>query len=182
MMNVRTVHDTGLTADEHRQIADLVRATWPETPGVPLPPALAASKRSNWRPVQDHVLVMDGNTLIAHAATFPKTLLVGGGELEVLGLAAVCVRKDRRGGGFGRQAVKQALKPVDEGRYSVVLFQTAVPDFYRKLGAVEIANPFRNSTDRIAPDASPWWDPHVMIYPDWPGWPEDPIDLNGPGY
>ena len=51
-----------------------------------------------------------------------------------------------------------------------------------KLGARCVSNRFVNSTNTEAPEANPWWDEHVMIFPDTYDWPDGTIDLPGPGY
>jgi len=181
MIRIRTVSDPELTANEHERTRALVSATWPKKDG-PTHPAMAAADRSGVKAVQDHVLLSDGDELLAHAALSPRTIRHESGSLEVMALASVCVQQSRRGEGFGTRVVQEAFKAISSGRYSVALFQTQVPDFYRRLGAIKVDNEFVNSTDDIDPDATPWWDPNIMIYPDWTEWPKGKIDLKGPGY
>ena len=78
--------------------------------------------------------------------------------------------------------VQEAFKRVDQGEFPVSLFQTTLPQFYEKLGAVEVKNRFVNSKNNDAPNANPWTDDHVMIYGNNSLWPEGQIDLNGKDY
>jgi hypothetical protein len=71
---------------------------------------------------------------------------------------------------------------VDGGEFPVALFQTAVPDFYTRLGSRSVSNRFVNSRNSEDPEANPWWDPNIMIYPADAAWPMGTIDLNGSGY
>ena len=127
-------------------------------------------------------VVWDGDQAIAQARTFPRLVHGRSEDLTVMGLAGVCVSPYRRGESLGRDVVKRAFERVDGGDFSVTLFQTAVPDFYTKLGARSIANRFVNRTNTEDPEANPWWDPNIMIYPASAAWPEGTIDLNGSGY
>jgi GNAT superfamily N-acetyltransferase len=104
------------------------------------------------------------------------------GELPVMALSGVCVAEPFRGLGIGAALVRSAFERVDQGEFPVSLFQTTVPDFYRKLGAVAVDNVFRNSRNEADPEASPWGDEEIMIYPRHFDWPKGIIDLNGPGY
>lgn len=129
------------------------------------------------------LLIESGGELLAHAEIFPRTVRTSNGEMEVMALASVCTPPDRRGEGYGRRIVRKALEQVDNGRFSVSLFQTGVPEFYAKLGAREVFNTFINSKGLDGVDHAPWWNPHRMIYPaHFAGWPDGGIDLLGPGY
>lgn len=176
-LRVRRVESRRATPEEMRAITELVNATWPReapAPGARAMPPVEQDKT--------HVTIWDGDTLAAHAAFFPRTVRHVAGEFVVMALAGVCVPKDRRGAGLGRRVVLEAFRDVDAGLFRVSLFQTTVPDFYRRLGAVTVGNRFFNSRHVTGPGKTPWWDPHVMIYPAWTGWPAGDIDLNGPGY
>lgn len=132
-------------------------------------------------PLKRHYLIHDGAELVAHAVTFSRVIRFDGGSLEVMALAEVCVDPARRGEGHGARVVREAFRQVDEGPFAVSLFQTNVPGFYERLGAVKVANRFTDSTAGD-PEANPWWNDHVMVYPAFPGWPAGIIDLCGRGY
>jgi predicted GNAT family N-acyltransferase len=128
-------------------------------------------------------LLEDGDTLLAHAEIFPRTILTSAGKMLVMALASVCSPPDRRGEGYGKRIVQAAFGQVDNGRFFLSLFQTRVPDFYEKLGARKVLNTFINSKGKDGVDFSPWWNPHAMIYPGaFVQWPAGEIDLLGPGY
>jgi predicted N-acetyltransferase YhbS len=127
-------------------------------------------------------VVWDGDRAIAQARTFPRVIHSPSADFTVMGLAGVCVLSERRGEGLGRDVVKKAFERITAGDFEVSLFQTAVPDFYKKLGAKAISNRFVNSRNTEDPESNPWWDPSVMIYPSTFVWPEGTIDLNGCAY
>src|SRR5690606_26484140 len=114
--------------------------------------------------------------------TFSRLVRAESGERRVLALAGVCTDPGRRGEGLGRKVVEAAFHSLSEESATVCLFQTGVPEFYHRLGAREVFNRFHNGQDPEGVCCSPWWNPHVMIYPAGAPWPEGPIDLQGPGY
>ncbi len=134
------------------------------------------------RPEQEILTLWDNSRVIAHATTFRRTIYYGTGQsLSVLALVGVCVEPAKRGYGLGARIVRKAFRRIESGEFPVCLFQTNVPDFYRRLGARTVDNPFVNR-QADNPELSPWWDPYVMIYPAAFAWPSGTIDLDGPGY
>lgn len=124
---------------------------------------------------------VDQGMVLAHALIFKRELLTSHGPLPVGALASVCVHPDYRGYGWGAEVVRAAFSVMPELGVEVTLFQTGVPDFYRKLGARLIPNRFFNG--QIPGDQNnPFWEPHLMIYPAAFPWPEGDIDLNGEGF
>jgi predicted N-acetyltransferase YhbS len=127
-------------------------------------------------------VVWEGSSVVAHARTFPRKVHAPQREFTVMALAGVCVLPELRKKGLGRVVVERAFDRIDCGEFPVSLFQTSVPGFYLKLGAREVTNKFVSKLNKDDPDARPWWDPNVMIYPADVGWPTGVIDLNGPAY
>jgi len=76
--------------------------------------------------------------------------------------------------------MRETFKLVDSGEFSCSLFQTCVPSFYERLGARVITNRIVNSLG-ADPEARPFWDPTIMVYPKTYDWPEGTIDLLGRG-
>lgn len=186
MIEMRTHRDANLSVPEIESIVRLVDVVWPAE-DVTLADRLR--KFTSW--VEENrrtgfdvtsFVVWDGSRAIAHARTFERVIHGPSASLTVMGLAGVCVLPERRGEGLGRDIVKKAFGRVDSGDFAVSLFQTAVPDFYLKLGARLVTNRFVNSLNAEDPDANPWWDPAIMIYPAGFAWPDGTIDLNGTGY
>lgn len=128
------------------------------------------------------LLVWKDDLLVGHARLFQRVVKTNDGQMAILGLSSVCSHPDYRGQGIGKILVARAFEEVDLSHYQVCVFQTSVTGFYKKLGAVEVKNTFINRSNRRDPNASPWWEDHVMIYPDTPKWPEGEINLNGPGF
>ena len=127
--------------------------------------------------------IWDDGRLLAHARTFVRTIKTVNGELPVLALASVCTRTDCRGQGLGAKVVNKAFEQIDNSNWpDVSLFQTPVPIFYEKLGCRIVNNQFVNRLNEQAPDANPWRDDTIMIYPRQFGWPSGVVDMNGPDY
>jgi len=134
--------------------------------------------RHRQRPDRYVILAMADDTLLAHAEVFTRELVCDGDTLRVGCLAGVCVLPERRGEGLGRRVVEAALAASHGDGLPVVLFQTGVPEFYRKLGAERVHNRFIDSL-AASLDANPWWDEHVMIHPGDHPWPRGTVDLRG---
>ena len=152
-------------------------ATWPE--------AVEASGEDGpafvvKRPGAIAFFAMD-TELLGYAEVFPRTIFSEDGPMETWGLGSVCVTKERQGEGIGRKIVEACFQEVDRHK-GVSLFQTGVPGFYEKLNCEAVHNRFINKLDKEQPEANPFWDEYVMIYPKGAKWPTGTIDLNGKGY
>lgn len=174
-----------LTSEEWRRICVLFDQVWPTADGP-----LVGQRAEDFRQRMIHddrevFAAWAGEDLVALAMAFAREIQTGRGALRVMALAGVCCTPEWRGQGWGAAVVRAAFAEVDRGAFGLSLFQTGVPDFYRKIGAREVNNRFVNSRwregDRGAVDA-PWWDSHVMIYPAAFPWPTGEIDLLGTGY
>ena len=182
--------DACLSSDEIFEIVSLLNHVWPK-PDATVAELVKAfpetqryrrvSEPEAWYPAMRH-LIREEERLIAHALTFERTILSEGEEVRVMALSGVCVMPSHRGQGLGRDVARDALARVDKREFTVALFQTGVPAFYRALGAEVIRNRFCDSRNRIAPDANPWNDEWIMIYPGDHQWLRDVVDLNGQGY
>jgi ribosomal protein S18 acetylase RimI-like enzyme len=93
--------------------------------------------------------------LVGHAFTFERPIASDSAEFSVMALSGVCVAPSYRRKGIGTDLARNALHRIDEGEFQVSLFQTQVPGFYQRLGAVVVGNRFVNSRSHT-PDASPW--------------------------
>jgi GNAT superfamily N-acetyltransferase len=127
-------------------------------------------------------VVWDKDKAVAHALTFERPVITGAGEISVMALSGVCVFPSYQGKGLGAEIVCRTFGRIHGGEFGVSLFQTTIPEFYEKLGATLVTNRFVNSRNKNHPDANPWHDEWVMMYPRNCPWPQGPIDLNGPGY
>jgi predicted N-acetyltransferase YhbS len=127
-------------------------------------------------------LVCDKDKAVAHALTFERPVTTNAREVSVMALSGVCVFPSYQGRGLGAEIVRRGFGRIHVGEFAVSLFQTTIPAFYEKLGATLVPNRFVNSRNKNHPDANPWHDDSVMIYPKSYAWPVGPIDLNGPGY
>lgn len=165
-----------------RAVLGLIDETWPPEGDVRPAAERVEAAVVAWEPSPSvcRFLVREGGRVVAHAAAGVRTIGTGEGNQEVVTLAGVCVAADRRGRGLGAVVVRRAFAEAGPGR--VVLFQTGVPEFYRKLGAREVGNPFFHRPGPGAERVRPWWDPHVLVWPADASWPDGPVDLRGPGY
>lgn len=185
MLPVQLIPESELTGDQIAAIVTLTNSVWPKE-GLSLQQridelqsAVGSGEREPLNPIR--FVVWDGKMAVAHAQVFDRTIqTVDGQSVNILALASVCSDANFRGQGLGAAVVKAAFEQIDQSR-PVSLFQTGVPDFYRKFGGRIIDNRFVNRLAE-ASDANPWWDKHVMIVPASFAWPEGTIDLNGSGY
>ena len=127
-------------------------------------------------------VIWENDVVVAHAEVFVRRIFTQEGEKDVLALAGVCTDLGFRGRNLGVEIVRAALAKLTEFDLDVCLFQTGVPSFYEKLGGRIIDNRVVNHhhpTERQAddPDANPFWDETVMIYPANADWPTGTIEL-----
>jgi predicted GNAT family N-acyltransferase len=166
------------------EIVSLVNGIWPHPEKsvdemVSNAITFAERNRIDWN---RHFVIWDNTKAIAHARIFPREILPENQVLSILALADVCVFQERRGEGLGKKMIKKVFKLVDDSEFPFILFQTAVPEFYRKLCARKVSNRFYNSKNRADTESNPWWEENIMIYPASYNFPAGKIDLNGPGY
>jgi len=81
----------------------------------------------------DHVVVLDGETLLTHAAVVPRTIYVGDRELRTGYVEAVTTLPGRQGEGLGTKAMK-VIGVVIRERYEFGTLATARQPFYERLG------------------------------------------------
>lgn len=171
-----------LPVEKAFHIATLLFEVWPWDNADLLETAEGIARKHGADPRRECCLLWEGEErVVAHARTFPRLIKWEGGEREILALAGVCVDPTRRGAGYGARVVRESFARIKEGEFNLSLFQTGVPEFYEKLGARRVENRFVNRQCKD-PEANPWWDEFVMIYPAQADWPECTIDLNGAGY
>lgn len=80
-----------------------------------------------------HVLVTDGDVLVAHAAVVPRTLEVGDRSFPAGYVEAVATAPDRQGQGFGSLAMTEVARILHE-EYAVGALSTGRHSFYGRLG------------------------------------------------
>ena len=128
----------------------------------------------------------DRPALLANAATLTRRIATSRGELTVRGLLDVATDPATRGQGLrlGQRVVRAAWAALEhDPSLHCCLFQTdEARGFYEKLGARVVSNRFVNKLDPVEPEASPFEEPVVMIYPAAAAWPDGEVDLRGPGW
>lgn len=176
-----------MTVELAAPIAELLFAVWPESTKtlevrrdqILNPPASYNTDLQTLR----RFVVWENDRALAHAVTFVREIRYGDGQsMSVLALASVCTDPSCRGRGLGAEITRECFQQVGQpGWPTLSLFQTPVPAFYEKLDSRLVDNRF---VDRTAddPEANPWRDQYVMIYPGIHSWPDGVIDLNGPDY
>jgi predicted GNAT family N-acyltransferase len=185
-MNLVEHTEKELTVRQFRSIVGLLQSVWPSKDKTADEIAAEYMDRDRVDEAEDsnskRFVLWEDDQAVAHALTFEREICTTGGSVKQMALAAVCVAENRRGEQLGAQVTRKALGRVDEGVWPLSLFQTPVPGFYEKLGARIVDNEFVNSKNEEDPQANPWWEAEVMIYPAEFAWPEGRIDLNGGGY
>lgn len=173
-----------LTREQFHRILKLENKIWPH-PAKSIDELASEAfdfAQKNPDPWIRQLVIWEKDQAIAHARIFPRTIITEKGALRIMALASVCVLEEKRGKGHGKLVVEQAFRRLDESEFSLVLFQTGVPGFYRKLGAKNISNTFYNSQNSSNPDKNPWWEANIMIYPESYDFPPGKVDLKGFGY
>jgi predicted GNAT family N-acyltransferase len=176
--------ESELNRSQFYEIVSLTNSIWPHPERsldelVDKAMTFAQRNRSDWI---RRFVIWDHSRVIAHARVFPRDIVTKNQVLSILALAGVCVSEERRGEGIGKKLIKRVFQLVDESEFPCILFQTAVPDFYRKLDSRQVFNRFVNSQNESDPECNPWWEKNIMIYPEEYPFPEGRIDLNKPGY
>ncbi|MBD3421791.1 MAG: GNAT family N-acetyltransferase [Chitinivibrionales bacterium] len=175
-MIIDTLRHSRLTSTQTAAINSLQKTIWPQSRRL--------TQKMPLTFIDDpiHYVAWEDDRAIAHAMTFLRTIITSQGHLPILALRAVCTHPAYRGRNLGRDVVTRAFARIDGSMFVASLFQTNVPVFYKKIGARQVSNAFINSTHPSIPQASPWWDPFVMVYPRDTVLPAGCIDLNGGGY
>jgi predicted N-acetyltransferase YhbS len=163
-----------LSPEEIEAILATRHLVWPEA-GMTLHSYLEKRKI---RPQQQVYLIREEGHVVAHAETFERILLSEERSLMVGCLSSVFVAPDRQQHGLGRKLMQRVFDDTRRSEWVALLWQTTVPDFYLRLGAVLVQNHFINRSSST-PEANPWEEEHVMIYPNRGVWPQGIIDLNG---
>jgi predicted GNAT family N-acyltransferase len=160
-------------------IVKLIRETWPPKENEIVTLEEDLEKIFGYKPEEKHIFVKNNRQICGFAKIFFREIKIGEKLIRNMALACVCVKKDLRKGGIGKTIVKKAFEAVDNKEFDCSLFQTAVPEFYEKIGARKIMNKCINSYKN---NENPWWDPNVIIYPGNFKIGEAVIDLMGDGY
>lgn len=182
--DVETVLQADLSEEDRALLNQLSAAVYPpEVLAAFDIPASAPAPEIDWpeaRRSRRFLIRRDGR-IVATSLLLPRRIRTPRGLMDVLALASVKTHPDLRHKGLGRAVVQAAFACVDDGAFPLSLFQTGVPEFYEKLGARQVENPFVNSLGQD-PRRRPWWDKVAMIYPTDAHWPDGEIDLLGPGW
>lgn len=163
------------------EVNELTDLTWPDTKPKEFTKASRIEDFIKRNPNKTCHFIYEAESLIGYAESFPREINVDNQRITIMGLGAVCVHPQRKGQGLGALLVQAAFKRIDSGEFTVGLFQTGVPGFYEKLNCRTIENKIINSLSDT-PNANPFWDPYVMVYPrQFIGFQSE-IDLLGVGY
>lgn len=188
-----TVHRIRLQEIERTLLEEayaLSRLVWPRENGQSLKEEVDAVfermtvEGDEWRESGWLHWVEASGQLAAMSVSFVREIkwVESGRRAKVLALAGVCVDPVHRGKGWGADVVKDAFERLEEEGLALSLFQTGVPDFYRKLGSQVVENRFINSLAGDKQEENPWWDLKVMVHPAEAIWDEGVVDLQGAAY
>jgi len=174
-----------------RALAELQVATWPPQDPAAIPQAIEDSTASLLHPVRHlppnasftlpyagpagqrpaHLLPPRGRPAAFTVARLPTSHSHTAWPPDRDGAGSGLYGHAARGRGLGAILMRETFKLVDSGEFSCSLFQTCVPSFYERLGARVITNRIVNSLG-ADPEARPFWDPTIMVYPKTYDWPE----------
>lgn len=123
-----------------------------------------------------HIVVTDGDRVVAHAAVVPRRLWLGERPLDVGFLEAVATAPDRQGTGIGRSVVIEISERVRRD-FAMGGLSTARHGFYERLGWERWAGPtfVRQLAGALVRTAVE--DDGVMVLRHGPNWA---VDLTGP--
>jgi predicted N-acetyltransferase YhbS len=181
MFTLRAMAAAELTDAQWLALAEFLHTVWPN-------PDLSSQGRAEYRnaaalgrPASEIITIESEGVLVAAGQIFGREVEVDGRRRNALALAAFAVAEELRGQGLGRQIVLEAFKRVDSGAFEFAIFQTGVPGFYEPMNCRALANRVVNSL-ADAPDANPFHDTHIMVYPAQTALGEGVVDMCGPGY
>ena len=186
MQVVSTYKDFELTKNQIIAIITLLNSVWPykdktisEVTNNWISEITQSEEAENYN---THFVIWVTITAIAHAKIFSLEIYTKNGSIKIAALASVCVSPNYRNKGLGEIVTKSAFDYAKQSSFPASLFQTAIPEFYKKLGSKMVNNKFINSKNEKDPQKNPFWDKCIMIYPAEYNWSESIIDLNGQGY
>jgi predicted N-acetyltransferase YhbS len=124
-------------------LGELTEVERAELQGDEIDPFDSAGVTLRYRPTERHVVIRDGEQLVAAAGLTTATVSVADRRFEVVGLGGVIVRAERRGEGLARLVIEEALvraRPI--GPAFVALFCHADrAGLYERLGFYEVRSP-----------------------------------------
>jgi predicted GNAT family N-acyltransferase len=172
-----------LPGDTIHDIVKLLYLIWPYKEGeMNIERALDEYIKDESLTINKSILIWENNLLVGHTEIFSREIESNQRKIDNMALAGVCVRPGFRGKNYGIELVKTAFDLFDSREFECSVFQTNVPDFYKKFGCRTITNKFSNSLNPENPRENPWRNEYVMIYPgDYDIGPEY-VDLKGNGY
>jgi aminoglycoside 2'-N-acetyltransferase I len=82
-----------------------------------------------------HILALEGDEVVAHAAVVARTLVAGSRSLDTGYVESVAVRRDRRRRGHAGHVMREANRIIT-GRYQLGALSdgSGIPGFYERLG------------------------------------------------
>jgi len=172
-----------LTTREVKDVLELLISVWPPQNGTPdIENMIKGYKSENQNSFHKVLLNYNNEELVGHTEIFNRDIIIDSERIQILALAGVCVKLSFRGKNIGLELVKKSFEFVDSGNFNFSIFQTNMPDFYKKLNCKQINNIFINSKNTDNVNMNPWRNPYVMIYPDTYEIGNKAIDLNGDCY
>ena len=184
MSTVSEYIESEITRAQWHEIVSLIYSTWPK-PNKSVDQLVEETidlEKNNPEQFTRRFVIWEYGKAVAHSKIFPRTIFTGLSKIKVAALTAVCVSKNHRGSGLGREIIEHVFQYLSDSFSGVTLFQTNVPEFYKQFGAIRVNNRFVNRSDIQNPDSNPWWEDNIMIYPGSYEFPTTLINLNGPAY
>ena len=123
----------------------LIDKTWPNSTGIEQSQEKRRHEFQHKEPEKQCHIMFDQEKVIGYAETYERTVFAGELDLRLLALASVCVDEKYRGQEVGKNLIRFAFGRVRHLEFPVCLFQTNVPEFYKKYDCREVHNKFYDS-------------------------------------
>lgn len=92
-------------------------------------------------------VLIDNNVIIGTLILFKYTLNIDGNLLDLYGIGSVVVPTIYRGKSFGRRLIKECINKFSKDNSIFLLYSSINPQFYKKIGFVEIPNNIKVEED-----------------------------------
>ena len=167
--------EPNVTAELDRELRELISSCFDQ----PHNAFFRERRYAQEMPSHRFMLRRQGGPLVGHIATHEKLISVAGAELQIGGIAEVCVHLSERGQGHFRRLLAHAHEQLAEQgiEYTVLLWEPAV---YASSGY----RPLDVSVRRFDPETQSFEHGILAVAPyktltEKP-WPAGPVDLRGP--
>lgn len=130
-MNIQIYTPDTMPSRYASQILSLLRAQWPDG-------FTGKNETRDWISQEEfhpaHVVLTDGDTVLAHAGIVWKHLEHRGKIYKTYGLSGVFTHPYHRKKGYGQQVINEAKRYIERQDGDIILFVSCIIGLYEKLG------------------------------------------------